>query len=290
MTTTGGQDGITILPPGKISDDDFAALRAAFEALEHPGWVARLTSIAGRPIEMLRQSLPAGAPGAVTAATTKALNAAMKVALRTINNESHAGSHILHKAMAMTVGAVGGGFGLAALPFELPISTIIMLRSILDIARAEGEDIRNPETTLSCIQVFALGGRTGEVDPSEAGYFAVRGMFAKTVTEAARFIAQRGALSEGAPVLVRFISLIASRFGAIVTQKLATQAVPVIGGLGGAAVNYIFIDHFQEVGRAHFTVRRLERLYGESAIRAAYEKLQGEMKPRDWSASAAPAR
>jgi hypothetical protein len=35
---------------------------------------------------------------------------------------------------------VGGGFGLAALPVELPISTIIMLRSIGDIARSEGED------------------------------------------------------------------------------------------------------------------------------------------------------
>ncbi|HEY2397322.1 MAG TPA: EcsC family protein, partial [Rudaea sp.] len=98
---------------------------------------------------------------------------------------------------------------------------------------------------------------------------------------------ERGIVSEGAPVLVRFVSLIASRFGTIVTQKLATQALPVIGGLGGAAVNYIFIDHFQEVARAHFTVRRLERIYGERIVRAAYEKLKGEMKPRIWNASVA---
>jgi hypothetical protein len=272
-----------------MADEDFAALRAAVNALEHPGWAARLTNIAGKPVEMLRQSLPASVSGAVTTATTKALNAALTVALRTINNESEAGSRILHKAMAMAVGAVGGGFGLVALPVELPISTIIMLRSILDIARAEGEDIRNPETALSCMQVFALGGRTGDVDASEAGYFAVRGMLAKTVTEAARFIAERGIVGEGAPILIRFVSLIASRFGAVVTQKLATQALPVIGGLGGAAVNYVFIDHFQEVARAHFTVRRLERIYGDSIIRTAYEKLQGEIKPSAWSASKASA-
>jgi EcsC family protein len=58
-----------------------------------------------------------------------------------------------------------------------------------------------------------------------------------------------------------------------VTQKLAAQAVPVIGALGGAAVNYAFIDRFQEVARAHFVVRRLERCYGKSAVRAAYERL-----------------
>jgi hypothetical protein len=52
---------------------------------------------------------------------------------------------------------------------------------------------------------------------------------------------------------------IASRFGVVVTQKVAAQAVPVIGALGGAAVNYAFIDHFQEVARAHFVWLSLRR-------------------------------
>jgi EcsC protein family len=59
------------------------------------------------------------------------------------------------------------------------------------------------------------------------------------------------------------------------TQKFAAQAVPIVGALGGAAVNYAFIDHFQEIARGHFTVRRLERRYGKDAVRAAYEKLSG---------------
>ena len=33
------------------------------------------------------------------------------------------------------------------------------------------------------------------------------------------------------------------------TQKVAAQALPVVGALGGAAVNYAFIEHFQEVAR-----------------------------------------
>ena len=43
--------------------------------------------------------------------------------------------------------------------------------------------------------------------------------------------------------------------------------------LGGAAVNYAFIEHFQEVARGHFTVRRLERSYGKTVVRTEYERL-----------------
>ena len=82
----------------------------------------------------------------------------------------------MHKVLATASGAAGGAFGLAALPIELPVSTIIMLRAIGEIARSEGEDPSDPEAALSCIQVFALGGRAGSSDASESGYFAVRGM------------------------------------------------------------------------------------------------------------------
>ena len=186
-----------------------------------------------------------------------------------MENQPKAASSYLHKALAATSGAVGGSFGLVALPIELPI----MLRSIGDIARAEGEDLRDPETVLSCLQVFALGGLKGEADVANSGYFAVRGLLAKSVAEAARFIVDRGVVAEGGPVLVRLVAQIASRFGVVVTQKLAAQAAPVIGAFGGAAVNYAFIDHFQEIARAHFTVRRLERRYGKDVVRMAYDKL-----------------
>jgi hypothetical protein len=43
--------------------------------------------------------------------------------------------------------------------------------------------------------------------------------------------------------------------------------------LGGAAVNYAFIEHFQDVARAHFAVRRLERVYGRDVVQKEYERL-----------------
>jgi hypothetical protein len=65
-------------------------------------------------------------------------------------------------------------------------------------------------------------------------------MLAKTVTEAARFVAERGVIKEGAPILLKFVTQVAARFGVVVTQKVAAQALPVSGALGGAAVNYAF--------------------------------------------------
>jgi Cu/Ag efflux pump CusA len=151
------------------------------------------------------------------------------VALRTMQQSPSAGSQLLHKALATASGAAA--FGLSTLPIELPVSTIVILRSIADIARSEGENLSDPETALSCVQVFALGGRVGSADASESGYFAVRGMLAKTVTEAVRFIAEGGIIEQGALVLIRFITQVASRFGAVVTQKVAAQALPIIGAL-----------------------------------------------------------
>lgn len=64
------------------------------------------------------------------------------------------------------------------------------------------------------------------------------------MTEAARFVAERAVIREGAPILLRFVTQVATQFGGVVTQKVAAQALPIVGALGGAAVNYAFIEHF----------------------------------------------
>jgi hypothetical protein len=46
-----------------------------------------------------------------------------------------------------------------------------------------------------------------------------------------------------------------------------------VASIGGASVNYLFIEHFQETAQGHFTVRRLERAYGKDIVRAEYERL-----------------
>jgi hypothetical protein len=262
-----------------LTQADIDALRSAVKWLEVPSFAARLTSMLGRPIDLIGKALPPGASQAIAKATAKSLQIAEKIALSTIRNRGRESSVMLHKALAVASGAAGGAFGLSSLPFEVPVSTIIMLRSILDIARSEGENLADPEAALACIEVFGLGGRTETDKTADTGYFAIRGMLAASVTEAARFITERGLVDEGAPVLVRLIAQISARFGGVVTQKAAAQAIPIIGALGGAAVNYAFIEHFQAVARGHFVVRRLERVYGKDVVRAAYEQFSRETKP-----------
>src|ERR1700730_15235868 len=180
-----------------MTENDLAALRRAVALLEHPGFAARLANMVGKPIELIGYALPASASQAITAATSKALAMALEGALRSMHQAARAGSQGVHKCSATASGAAGGAFGLAPLRIELPLSSIIMLRSIAEIARSEGEDLSDPEAALSCVQVFALGGRPGSADASESGYFAVRGMLAKSVTQAARFVVERGVLEEG---------------------------------------------------------------------------------------------
>ncbi|GEP06241.1 EcsC family protein [Methylobacterium oxalidis] len=279
--------------PRALSDEDLAALRRAVRALERPGLAARLSAAAGAPLDIIGRSLPAPVTDAVARSTESAMRGALRVALATLPKKAVTSegrevapaalpreglmarllgsSETTHKALAAVSGAVGGAFGLATLAVELPLSTTLMLRSIAEIAREEGEDVETPEGALACVQVFALGGRGGETGLAESGYFAVRAALAKTLSEAARYAGSRALVDETAPALIRFSAQIAARFGVVVSQKVAAQAVPVLGAVGGAAVNTAFMDHFQSTARAHFTIRRLERTYDKATVRAAYE-------------------
>jgi hypothetical protein len=156
---------------------------------------------------------------------------------------------------------------------ELPLTTTLMLRSIADIARAEGERLDDPATTLACLEVLAHGGRSARDDGSESGYFAVRTAMAQQLSAAAQYVAAHGIGSKGAPALVSLMSRIAAKFSITVSEKLAAQAVPLVGAASGALLNTVFMSHFQAMARGHFIVRRLERRYGEAAVRQAYEAL-----------------
>jgi hypothetical protein len=121
-----------------------------------------------------------------------------------------------------------------------------------------------------------IGGRAGSADASESGYFAVRGVLAKP-SKPPGSSPSAASSRKGPPILLKFVTQVAARFGLVVTQKVAAQALPVVGALGGAAVNYAFIEHFQDVARGHFTVRRLERIYGREKIRSEYDSIAREL-------------
>ncbi|VCU68770.1 EcsC protein family protein [Pigmentiphaga humi] len=257
-----------------LSDADLRALAHAKHLLGHPGIAARLAGLAGKPIERTLAALPGKASALVETLTRGAVGKAMDVAVRTLDPaRTGSSSDRWHKLAVGATGAAGGAFGLPGLAVELPISTTIMLRSIADIARSEGEDLRVPEARLECLHVLALGGTSKRDDAADAGYFASRAALAQAIASAGQYLAQKGAVKGSAPVLVKLIGDIAARFSVAVSEKAIAQSVPVIGAIGGGAINALFIDHFQDMGRGHFTVRRLERAYGTEAVRAAWEAL-----------------
>ena len=257
-----------------ISRPDLDTLRNAKRLLENPSLAAKITNYIGMPIEKAFHMLPSRWSDTVNQVTRVSLEKALDFAVRTIDDgASPKSSNKIHKMIVAVTGAAGGAFGLAALAVELPISTTVMLRSIADVARSEGEQIKLPEAKLACLEVFALGGHSKKDDSTETGYLAVRAALSRTVSDAAQYISQHGLTHQGAPAVVRFVAEVASRFGITVSEKVAAQAVPVLGAAGGALINTIFIDHFQDIARGHFIVRRLERKYGADLVKEEYLKL-----------------
>ena len=259
-----------------LDETDRRALATAILRLERPSLAGRLAALAEKPIAFVGGSLPPGTSLVVARATERALERALDVALLTLRDGRLGGGRVMHSALASASGALGGAFGFAALAIELPVSTTIMLRAIAAIAREEGEDLGDPAAGLACLEVFALGAPVGGAEGAEAGYFAVRGVLAQALAGAAEIIARHGGAGAGGPLLARFMGLVATRFGIVVSEKAAAQAAAVLGAVGGAAINLAFIEHFQELARGHFTVRRLERLYGPAAVREEYDLLKAE--------------
>ena len=262
--------------PQFLSRADEISLIRAYEHLEYPSFAARLSNVVGTPIEMAMKLLPKRWYRAVHRCAEEGIGKALDVAVSNVRNNQGARSNDRHyKMLGIASGAVGGFFGGPALLLELPFTTTVMLSSIADIARSEGEDLDALDTRLACMAVFALGGRSDMDDATDTGYYGLRLALEVPLASAARFLSQPGMAMRGnAPVLVSLITTIAERFGVVLSEKAVAEIVPVLGAAGGAFINSVFIQHFQDMARSHFTIRRLERQYNPALIKGCYERLK----------------
>jgi hypothetical protein len=253
-------------------EKDLQDLKTAVQWLEHPGWAIRLINFLGAPIEALIRVLPRPLSLMIRWLTERALGKSLELAISTLGKRAVAGPSLgTHRGLVMLSGALGGFWGLPGLLIELPVSTVLMLRAIAAVAQREGEDLKIAEARWACLEVFTLGGTRARDDAAETGYYAVRASLARLVAEAAEFLAGRGAVQEGAPLLIRLMTAMTSRFGVVVSEKALAEMVPLIGALGGAFINLLFVSHFQAMASGHFIVRRLERKYGPEAVKKAYQ-------------------
>ncbi|MEN1996436.1 MULTISPECIES: EcsC family protein [Stenotrophomonas] len=273
----------SILP----TSQDWRDLQRAVELLESPTLTAKMANLIGSPLEFAVKWLPDSVSRRIHGAVEAALFKSAQAALWSMDNTpGKAASTRWHKLAAATSGAVGGAFGFTTLFIELPVSTTIMMRSVADVARSEGFDLREMSTRHACLEVFALGGNSGKDDASETGYYITRGFTAEVMRHLSAELAGRAV--GGSPVMIgltpkeagkwlaKIVEKVAARFGVVVTEKFAAQAVPIVGAVAGATLNTMFTDYYQDVARGHFIVRRLERSYGYETVRAAYSLLAAE--------------
>jgi hypothetical protein len=258
----------------------FNALAAAAATLENPNLAARIADYAGAPINRVLALLPKAADKGLSKAAEAAMMRCLKTAIQTLDDkQERKPKPWLSSVAAGVTGGVSGLVGIAALPVELPVTATLMLRSVASIARHKGEDLSRPEPRLACVQVFGLGSRaTGRRAPGppssggrgDVGYFAARAMLSRLSGGAVAEIVQRGALQVSSPMAGSLLSELVSRYSLVVSDRVAASALPVVGALGGATINVIFMNHFQRIAEAHFTVRSLERRYGFDTVHRHY--------------------
>ena len=279
------------IPGAALTAADRRDLAIAVDNLEHLPFVARLADYAGQPVNAITKLLPGKVNFALRQVIRVAIYKCLEVAIGSLDSAStDRPTEWGPKVMTGITGCVGGFFGPLALPVELPLTTTLMLRSIADIAKAEGEDMNGLEAKLACLEVFALGGQS-QSDKGDVDYFAVRALLAKLTGEVTAYVLDRGAVNASSPIIARLVGEIAGRFGLVLSERVAAGAVPVIGAVGGAAVNMIFMDYFQRIARGHFIVRRLERTYGTAVIQDLYRRQLAAFgkEPRRSSAPSASA-
>lgn len=228
------------------------------------GLLMRAINFVGTQVEDTLKLLPKGARSQIDAAARSALTQSYEVASR-----SRAGAlgqavntDRMHKVMATLSGAIGGFGGLPTALAELPVATTMIFRAVQGVAAQYGEDPTDPETRLQALAVFGAGGDAKDgIDTS--------------------FIGARLGLS-GAAVQT-LIGKVAPRFATVLTQKLASQAVPLLGAAAGASTNFAFTQYYVEMAHVHFGLRRMARLHGEDAVLDVFHAalLGGQVPVRD---------
>lgn len=269
-----------------LEEKDLRDLEKAVNLLEQDTITEKVTQVVGKPIDYLMDKLPKGAEKQIHSIVEKALHKAADSALWSLDNEpNREASTKTNKLFAALSGAVGGAFGFIALAIELPVTTTIMLRSVADVARSEGFDLDKVETKQACLEVFALGGTSKDDDAIDTAYYATRSFTAEAVQILSKEMAEIAARQSTANVvsnltptqtgkwLAALIEKISARFGVVITEKAAAQAVPIIGAVAGVTLNIMFTDYYQDMACGHFIVKRLEKKYGFELIKAEYTKI-----------------
>jgi hypothetical protein len=153
---------------------------------------------------------------------------------------------------AMVTGAVGGAGGLPTAIAELPFTITVMMHAIRREAEGAGYDPDSDTIKAVCLQVFAAGSPLGADDGVNTGFLSAR-------------------LTLTGPAIQKIIASVAPRLAVAMGQKLAAQAVPVLGAVTGAALNAAYLSYYREIARIRFALMRLAEAHGAEPVLLAFE-------------------
>lgn len=275
-----------------LNQEELKFIHEAANFLDNPGMAIRAMNRLGQPLDALQKKLPEPLREKMSELVQKSLRTALATAIKTVNHKdikipdleksqhNARKSARMHTASVALTGAVGGLFGLLALPIELPLSTTMMLRGISDVAAHWGMDLKDPNIQLQCLYVFTLGSmQTIDDDALESSYLSSRVALEQMIRSASAFMAKRSAkevlraLDAGAaPALVKLMARIARSFELALTEKLVAESIPLVGALGGAAINALFCDYFAEAARYHFGLLHLEKKHGRERVQTEFSR------------------
>lgn len=208
----------------------------------------------GSTVDGTLNLLPEGIRSSLHDTLRSALDQAFKVAILNMDGETgKEASKGLYKLLGAATGAAGGFFGAPGILAELPVTTTAILRSIADVARSKGADLKDPAVQLACLQVFALGGPLDDDDEADA-----------------LFVASRVGANIAAPKLAEMITKIASRFAITLSPKIVAQSVPIAGAVAGAGLNLTYMSFYQSMAAVMFTLKPIEAEFGQEATRQSF--------------------
>ena len=222
------------------------------------GLMMKAINFVGGQVESSLKMLPKGARAQIDMAARKALEASYEAASR--SRVSYGGTDRMHKILSAVSGGLGGLGGLPTALMELPIATTVIFRAVQGVAAEYGEDPLSAETRLQCLAVFGAGGPSESGDGIDTAFFSAR-------------VGLTGAAVHG------LLSKVAPRFATVLTQKLASQAVPILGAAAGAGTNYAFTDYYVAMAHVHFGLRKLARDHGEAVVLEEFHRSLAESQP-----------
>ncbi|WP_090210441.1 EcsC family protein [Yoonia litorea] len=225
------------------------------------GVLMRAINFVGGQVEDTLRLLPSSARKEIDAMARAALQQSYDVAAKTRGGlGQNIASDRAHKLLGTVSGAFGGIGGLPTAIAEIPVATTLIFRAVHHVAISYGEPADAEETRANCLAVFGAGGPGQDDDGVDTAFVSAR-------------LGITGAAVHG------LIGKVAPRFAAVLSQKLASQAVPILGAAAGAGTNYAFVDYYVEMAHVHFGLRRLARTYGQEAVTEHFHKVLAEGQP-----------